>query len=63
MTLPSNHQDCQVAISVDGNQLYNHTVREGNLTATCKLSYGSGTHRIVVTVDGATVYDQDYNFG
>lgn len=63
VTLPSNHKDCQVAISVDGNQLYNHTVREGNLTATCKLSYGSGTHRIVVTVDGATVYDQDYNFG
>lgn len=63
VTLPSNHKDCQVSISVDGNQLYNHTVREGNLTATCKLSYGSGTHRIVVTVDGATVYDQDYNFG
>ncbi len=63
VTLPSNHKDCQVVISVDGSQLYNHTVREGNLTATCKLSYGSGTHRIVVTVDGATVYDQDYNFG
>lgn len=62
VTLPSNHKDCQVTISVDGSQLYNHTVREGNPTATCKLSY-SGTHRIVVTVDGATVYDKDYNFG
>ena len=47
---------------MDGSQLYNHTVREGNPTATCKLSY-SGTHRIVVTVDGDTVYDKDYNFG
>ncbi len=63
VTLPADHKTCQVTISVDGSQLYNHTVREGTQTAVCRLSYSNGVHRIVVTVDGATVYDQDYDFG
>lgn len=63
VTLPSDHKDCQVTISVDGSQLYNHTVREGTPQAVCKLSYSGGERRIVVTVDGVTVYDKNYNFG
>ncbi len=62
VTLPADHTGSQVAISVDGSELYNHTVRAGTTTATCRLAYSSGTHRIVVTVNGTVVHDEDFNF-
>lgn len=62
VTLPTDRDSCTVTVSVDGNQLYNHTVRTNNKTAECKVSY-SGVHRVTVTVDGSSIYDQDYDFG
>ncbi|MDO5783659.1 MAG: Stk1 family PASTA domain-containing Ser/Thr kinase [Eubacteriales bacterium] len=60
--LPTDRDTCNVTVSVGGSQLYNHTVRTSNGTAECRVSY-SGEKRVVVTIDGATVYDQDYDFG
>ncbi len=62
VTLPTDRDTCNVTVSVDGSQLYNHTVRTSNGTAVCKVAY-SGTRRVVVTLDGETIYDQDYDFG
>lgn len=61
--LPTDRDTCRVTVSVDGNTLRNDTVRTSNGTATCRLSYSNGTHRVVVTVDGETIYDQDFDFG
>lgn len=60
--LPTANDTCTVSISVDGNELYNHSVRTDKGTATCKVSY-SGERRVVVKVDGTVVYDKTYNFG
>lgn len=62
VTLPSDRDTCTVTVSVGGNELYNHTVRTSNGTAVCKVSY-SGVRRVVVTLDGSTIYDADYDFG
>lgn len=62
VSLPTDRDSCNVTVSVGGSQLYNHTVRTSNGTAECRVSY-SGVKRVVVTIDGATVYDQDYDFG
>lgn len=60
--LPTDRDTCNVTVSVGGSELYNHTVRTSNGTAECRVSY-SGEKRVTVTIDGETVYDQDYNFG
>ena len=60
--LPTDRDTCRVTVSVDGSTLRNDTVRTSNGTATCRLSY-SGVHRVLVTVDGDAVYDQDFDFG
>lgn len=60
--LPTDRDTCNVTVSVGGSQLYNHTVRTSKGTAECRVSY-SGEKRVVVTIDGNTVYDQDYDFG
>lgn len=62
VNLPTDRDSCTVTVSVDGSQLYNHTVRTNNGTAVCNVAY-SGSRRVVVTVDGETIYDQDYDFG
>ena len=59
--LPTDRDTCSVTISVGGSTLYSHTVRTSNGQASCSVSYSS-TKRVVVTVDGSTVYDQDVDF-
>ena len=62
VTLPTDRDSCNVTVSVGGSMLYNENVKTSRGTAKCRVSY-SGQRRVVVTVDGATVYDADYNFG
>ena len=62
VTLPTDRDSCRVTVSVGGSMLYNENVKTSRGTAKCRVSY-SGQRRVVVTVDGATVYDADYNFG
>lgn len=59
--LPTDRDTCSVTISVGGSTLYSHTVRTSAGTASCNVSYSS-TKRVVVTVDGSTIYDQDVDF-
>ena len=59
--LPTDRDTCSVTISVGGSTLYSHTVRTSTGTASCNVSYSS-TKRVVVTVDGSTIYDQDVDF-
>ncbi|MCD8356349.1 MAG: Stk1 family PASTA domain-containing Ser/Thr kinase [Clostridia bacterium] len=60
--LPTDRDTCRVTVSVDGSTLRNDTVRTNNGTTTCRVAY-SGTHRVVVTVDGESIYDKDFDFG
>lgn len=61
VSLPTDRDTCSVTISVGGSTLYSHTVRTSNGTASCSVSYSS-SKRVVVTVDGSTIYDQDVDF-
>lgn len=62
VSLPTDRDTCNVTVSVDGSQLYNHTVRTSNGTAECRVSY-SGEKQVVVTIDGETVYNELHDFG
>jgi serine/threonine-protein kinase len=62
VSLPSDQDSVNVSISVAGNTLYDSAVSCNRPTFTVHASY-SGTERVQVTMDGNTIYDDDYNFG
>ena len=59
--LPSDKDSVYVSVSVGGSTLYGSDTNCSRDSITIRANY-SGTERVVVTVDGKTVYDDDYNF-
>ena len=60
--LPRDRDTCTVSMSVDGSELYNHSIRTNSGKATCKIAY-SGQRRIVVKIDGQVIFDEMHDFG
>ena len=61
VSLPTDRDTCSVTISVGGSTLYSSTAKTSRGSVGCSVRYTS-TQRVVVTVDGSTVYDQDVDF-
>lgn len=61
--VPLPDHSVPVSVTVGGSSLYNGTASgEHRSTLDIKTRYSS-TQRVVVVVDGTTLYDQDYDFG
>ncbi len=60
--LPSGKDSVNVSVSVGGSTLYDSSVNcSGRDTFTVRANY-SGKERVVVTMDGKTIYDDDHDF-
>ncbi|MGN1014187.1 MAG: Stk1 family PASTA domain-containing Ser/Thr kinase [Butyricicoccus sp.] len=61
VSLPSDKDSVYVSVSVGGNTLYGSDTNCSRDSITIRANY-SGEEHVVVTVDGETVYDADYDF-